>query len=127
MSAASNYAETLALTYLLTTGSATRPTSWYVGLFTTNPTDAGSGTEVSGNNYSRKAVSFTVTNDTATNSATVTFDPASGSWGTIGWIGIYDNTSGGNLLFHGAVTVSKQIDSGDTFQISSSNLTITMA
>jgi hypothetical protein len=128
MSAASNYAETLALTWLLTTNSATRPSAWYIGLFTSDPTDAGSGTEVSGNGYARKSVAFTVTDDTATNSATVTFDPASGgNWGLISHIGIYDNSTSGNLLFHGAVTVSKQIDAGDTFQISSSNLTITLA
>lgn len=127
MSAASNHAETLALTWLLTTGSATRPTAWYVGLFTSDPTDAGSGTEVSGNAYTRKAVAFTVSGDTATNSGTVTFDPATGSWGTITHIGIYDAATTGNLLFHGAVTVSKQIDSGDTFQISTSNLSISLA
>lgn len=127
MSAASNYAETLALTYLLTNGSATRPTAWYVGLFTSDPTDAGSGTEVAGNGYARKAVSFSVSGDTATNSGTVTFDPATGSWGTISHIGIYDSLTTGNLLFHGSVTVSKQIDNGDTFQISTSNLSISLA
>lgn len=127
MSAASNYAETLALTWLLTSNSATRPTAWYVGLFTTDPTDAGSGTEVSGNAYTRKAVAFTVSGDTATNSGTVTFDPATGSWGTITHIGIYDAATTGNLLFHGSVTVSKQIDSGDTFQISTGNLSISLA
>lgn len=127
MSAASDYTENLALKWLLTTQSATRPTAWFVGLFTSNPTDAGSGTEVSGGSYARQSVAFSVTNDTATNSATVTFPAATASWGSIGWIGIYDNSTGGNLLFHGAVTTAKQIDSGDTFQISSSNLSITLA
>lgn len=128
MSAASNYTENLALTWLLTNGSATRPTAWYVGLFTTDPTDAGSGTEVSGTNYARKAVTFSVTNDTATNSGAVTFDAAgSGGWGTITHIGVYDNSTGGNLLFHGAVTTSKTIDEGDTFSISTSNLSIVLA
>lgn len=127
MSAASNYTENLALKWLLTTDSATRPTSWYVALFTSDPTDAGSGTEVSGGSYARKSVAFTVSGDTATNSATVTFDTASANWGTIGYVGIYDNSTGGNLLFHGAVTTSKTIESGDTFVISSSNLSITLA
>jgi hypothetical protein len=127
MSAASNYTENLALKWLLTDTSATRPTAWYIGLFTSDPTDAGSGTEVSGNGYSRKAIAFTVTNDQAANSATVTFDAATGNWGTIGWVGIYDASTSGNLLFHGAVTTSKTIETGDTFQVSSSNLTITLA
>jgi hypothetical protein len=128
MSAASNYTENLALTWLLTASAATRPSAWYVALFTTDPTDAGSGTEVSGTNYSRKSVTFSVTGDTATNSGAVTFDPAgTGGWGTITHIGVYDSSTAGNLLFHGAVTTSKQIDQGDTFQISTSNLSITLA
>ena len=129
MSAASNYAENLALKWLLTTESATRPTAWHLGLFTSNPTDAGSGTEVStsGTGYGRKAIAFTVTNDTATNSATVTFDAATSNWGTIGWVGIYDAATGGNLIFHGAVTTAKTLETGDTFQVSSGNLSITLA
>lgn len=127
MSAASDYTENLALTYLLTSGSATRPTAWYVGLHTADPTDAGTGTEVSGGSYTRKAVSFTVTNDTASNSATVTFNAATANWGTIGYVGVWDAASGGNLLFHGAVTSAKTIETGDTFQISTGNLDITLA
>lgn len=127
MSAASNYTENLALNWLLTDGAATRPTAWYLGLFTTDPTDAGSGTEVSGSGYTRKSIAFSVTDDTAENSSTVTFDAATGNWGTITHVGIFDNSSGGNLLFHGAVTTSKTIESGDTFQVSSGNLTITLA
>jgi hypothetical protein len=127
MAAASNYTENLALKFLLTNTTATRPTAWYVALFTTNPTDAGSGTEVSGTNYARTAVTFSVTDDTATNSAPVTFTAAGSNWGTVSHIGVYDNSSGGNLLFHGSVTTAKQIDSGDTFTISTSNLSIVLA
>ena len=127
MSAASNYTENLALTWLLTSSSATRPSAWYLGLFTSDPTDAGSGTEVSGGSYSRQSIAFTVTNDTATNSATVTFPAASANWGTVSHVGIYDASTSGNLLFHGAVTVPKTIESGDTFQVSSGNLSITLA
>lgn len=128
MSAASDYTENLALEYLLTTDSVTRPTAWYIGLHTADVTDAGTGTEVSGNGYARKTVAFSVTNDTASNSATVTFDAASGgNWGTITHIGVWDASSSGNLLFHGAVTTSKTIEDGDTFQISAGNLDITLA
>lgn len=127
MSAASNYTETLALTWLLTTSSATRPTAWYVALFTSDPTDAGSGTEVSGTSYARQSVAFTVSGDTASNSATVTFPAAGSNWGTISHVGIYDASTSGNLLFHGAVTTPKAIDTGDTFQITSGNLDITLA
>jgi len=127
MSAASDYVENLALEWLLTSNSATRPTAWYIGLHTADPTDAGTGTEVSGGSYAREAVSFTVTNDTASNSATVTFSAATANWGTITHVGVWDSLSGGELLFHGAVTTSKTIETGDTFQISSGNLDITLA
>jgi hypothetical protein len=125
--AASNYTENLALKWLLTTDSATRPSAWYVALFTSDPTDAGSGTEVSGTNYARTAVTFTVTDDTATNSGAVTFNAAGSNWGTVSHIGVYNASTSGNLLFHGAVTTAKAIDSGDTFTISTSNLSITLA
>jgi len=58
MSALSDYSEKLLLDWLMTTGSATRPTAWYVGLFTAAPSDSGGGTEVSGNGYSRQSVTF---------------------------------------------------------------------
>ena len=129
MSAASDYTENLALKFLLTADTATRPTAWYLALFTSDPTDAGTGDEVStsGTGYSRKTIAFTVTNDTATNSATVTFDAATANWGTIGFVGVYDDDTGGNLLFHGAVTTAKTLETGDTFQVSQGNLSITLA
>jgi len=127
MSAASNYTETLALTWLLTNSAATRPTAWHIALFTSDPTDAGTGTEVSGTSYARQSVTFTVSGDTASNSATVTFPAAGSNWGTISHVGVYDASSSGNLLFHGAVTTPKAIDTGDTFQITGGNLDITLA
>jgi hypothetical protein len=128
MSAASNATETLVLKYTLTADAVTRPTAWYVGLHTADVTDAGTGTEVTGNAYARTAATFTVTNDQATNSASITFPTASGgNWGTITHIGIWSATTAGTLYYHGALTASKVCNDGDTFQIASSALTITLA
>jgi len=128
MSAASNATETLVLKYTLTTDAVTRPTAWYVGLHTQDVTDAGTGTEVTGNAYARTAATFTVTNDTATNSGSITFPTASGgNWGTITHIGIWSATTAGTLYYHGALTASKVCNDGDTFQIAASALTITLA
>jgi hypothetical protein len=66
-----NTFETTVLTWLLTASSATRPTSWYIGLFTAIPNEAGGGTEVSGSAYVRKAATFTVSGNTASNSAAI--------------------------------------------------------
>lgn len=122
-----NAFETSTLQYLLTTDSVTRPTAWYVGLFTSDPTDTGAaGTEVSGFDYARTAATFTVTGDTATNSSGIEFPAASGgNWGTIGWIGIMDASSGGNMIIHSALDVAKAINDGDVFRIPTGDLDIT--
>ena len=102
----SNEFETRVLQWTFTTGSPTQPTAWYVALFTDDPTDAGTGTEVSGGSYARTAVTFTVSGDTASNSGAVEFPEATGSWGTITHIGIYDASTSGNLIAHAALTAS---------------------
>ena len=51
MAALSDYSEKLLLDWAMTTGSATRPTAWYVALYTAAPNDAGGGTEVTGGGY----------------------------------------------------------------------------
>lgn len=128
MSAASDFLENKLLDHSLGTTAYTAPSAVYVGLFTSDPTDAGTGTEVSGGSYARQEATFgAASGGSASTSATVTFPAATANWGTITHIGIYDASSSGNLLYHGAVTTSKTIETGDTFQISSGNLTITLA
>ena len=122
-----NAFETSTLKYLLTTDTVTRPTAWYIGLFTSDPTDTGvAGTEVSGSGYARTAATFSVTGNTASNSASIEFPAASGgNWGTVGWIGIMDAASGGNMIIHSALTVAKAINDGDVFRIPTGDLDIT--
>lgn len=123
----SNTFETHVLQYVFTAGSVTRPTAWYVGLFTADPTDTGSGaTEITGNNYSRVSATFTVSGNAATTSAAVEFSAATGSWGTISHIGIFDAASGGNLIAHSSLTASKAIASGDVFRIPTGDIDITL-
>ena len=131
MSSFTDYTENLALTYLFTTGSATRPTAWYVGLFTAAPSDTGGGTEVSGSAYARVVtgtISGSGTATTFTNAAAIEFAAASGgNWGTIGWAGIYTASTGGTLLAWAPLTTSKAINDGDIFRIPASSLSITLA
>jgi len=123
-----NAFETSTLKYLLTTDSVTRPTAWYVGLFTSDPTDTGvAGTEVSGNAYARTVATFSVTGNTASNTSGVEFPAASGgSWGTVGWIGIMDASTGGNMIVHSALAASKVIADGDVFRIPTGDLDVTL-
>jgi len=123
----SNYLENKILDHVLKNVSYTSPTTVYVGLFTTDPTDAGSGTEVSGGSYARQALSVTTASaGITTSSADINFPQATGNWGTISHIGILDALTSGNLLMHTPLTTSKTIENGDILKISSGNLTVTL-
>jgi hypothetical protein len=124
----SNYLENALINATLRNTSYTSPATVYVGLYTSDPTDANTGTEVSGGSYSRKSVTFGApSNGASTNSAAVEFNQATASWGVIGWIGILDAATSGNLLYHTALDVSKTIDNGDIFKILTGNLSVTLA
>ena len=130
MAALSDHSEALLLDWLMTNGSATRPTAWYVALYTAAPSDSGGGTEVSGNGYAREAVTFaaaTSPGGTTSNTGDITFTAAGGDWGTITHIGIHDASTSGNLLWHGAMTASKTVADGDTLQFSTGNIDLTIA
>jgi len=139
MSAASNYLENKVLDHVLTATAYTQPATRYLALFTNTSTNAAANLEAgtltdeistSGTAYARKAVTFAAASSgsSATN-ATVTFDAATANWGTITHIAVMDGATAGagNVLFYGAVTTSKLIESGDTFQVSSGNLTVSLA
>jgi hypothetical protein len=130
MAALSDYAEKLLLDFLMTTGSATRPTSWYVALYTAAPSDSGGGTEVSGSGYSRQTVTFAAASSpagTTDNTGAVSFTASGGSWGTITHMGIFDAATSGNLLWHGALTASKTVGDGDTLEFAVGNIDLTLA
>jgi hypothetical protein len=129
MAGLTNYAEDLVLDWLFTTGSATRPTSWYVALYTVAPGEAGGGTEVSGGSYARVSATFTVSGTaptTASNSAAVEFPEASASWGTVVAAGIFDASTSGNLIAFANLTTSKSIDTGDVLRFNIGALDITL-
>lgn len=124
----SNTFETTVLTWLLTNSAATRPTAWYVALFTSNPAEDASGTEVStsGTAYARQSVTFSVSGNTASNTAAIEFPTATASYGTVTHVGVFDASSGGNLIAYAALTTSKAIDTGDVMRIPASDLDVTM-
>lgn len=122
----SNTYETIVLQWTFTNGAVTRPTAWYLGLFTAAPGEAGGGTEVSGGSYVREAVTFTVSGDTATNSAAVEFDVATANWGTITHIAVFDASTGGNQIAYAALTTSKTISTGDVLRVPAGDLDITL-
>ena len=124
----SNYLENALINVTLRATSYTAPTTVYVALFTTDPTDAGSGTEVTGGSYARTSVTFAApSNGVTTNNADVTFPTCTSSWGVVTHLGIYDALTTGNLLYHTPLDSSKTVDSGDVFKILSGNLSVTLA
>ena len=124
----SNFLEDALINAVLRNTTYTAPATVYVSLYTTDPTDADTGTEVSGGSYARTAVTFGApSNGVTTNSADVTFPTATASWGTVTHIGIHDASTAGNLLFHTPLDTAKTIDSGDIFKITTGNLSVTLA
>ncbi len=128
MAEMSNYLENALINGTLRATTFTAPAAVYVSLHTADPTDAGSGTEVSGGSYARQSATFAAPSGGASaTSADINFPQATGNWGTIGWIGIWDASTTGNLLYHTALDTSKTIDTGDIFKIASGSLTVTLA
>ena len=130
MAEMSDYLEVALLNATLNNTAFTTVATPYISLHTADPTDDGTGTEVSGGSYARTSASFATASGTGGSIATdadVTFPTATASWGTVTHIGIWDASSSGNLLYHTALDSSKTIDSGDIFKITSGNLTVTLA
>lgn len=124
----SNLFETRVLTWLFTGDAVTRPSSFYVALFTSNPAEDASGTEVStsGTAYARQSVTFSVSGNTATNTAAIEFPTATASYGTVTHVGVFDASSAGNLIAYAALTTSKAIDTGDVLRLPANDLDVTM-
>jgi len=124
----SDYLENELLDHVFKVGAFTQPTNLYVALYTVAPTDAGGGTEVSGGSYARKLHNSwdAAAGGATANTGAITFDQATGDWGTVVAFGIFDALSGGNLLAWADLTANKAIASGDTAQFAAGELDVTL-
>ena len=128
MAEMSNYLENALINAVLRNTSYTSPTTTYLALYTSDPTDADTGTEISGGSYTRQAITFGApSNGTSTNSAAVEFPQATADWGVISHVAIRDAVTSGNLLFHTALDASKTINNGDVFKITTGNLSVQLS
>ena len=119
MSAKSNYLENKVLDHVLGTAAYTSPSA-YLSLYTSDPGEGDTGTELSGSGYARQAVSFNAASSGSATGPTVAKEfTASG--------GIRDASSTGNLLYYGALTASKTIADGDTLRFAADSITVTEA
>ena len=119
--------ETRVLTWVFTASSATRPTAWFIALYTAAPNDTGGGTEVSGGGYVRKSATFTVSGDTASNSGAIEYPTATGNYGTVSHVGIFDASSGGNLIAYASLSVSKTMSTGEVLRMPAGDLDVTLS
>lgn len=123
--AKSNTAEQMTLDWLLGGSNPTRPSARYVALHTADPTDAGTGSEVSGGSYARQSATFSAA---ATDSGvTTSSNTADLNWtnlptSTVTHIGIWSASTGGYLLYSAPLAQSKAITSGDELTISAGGL-----
>jgi len=128
MAEMSNYLENALINATLRNTSYTSPSTVYLALYTSDPTDADTGTEVTGNAYERQSITFgSPSNGVSTNTAAIEFPQATGSWGTVAYIGIRDASTSGNLLYHTALDASKAIATGDVFRVAIGSLSVTLA
>lgn len=116
----SDYLENKVLDHVLSATTFTSSATVYYGLFVTYPNDDATGTQVSGGSYGRISNTNNATNFPAasagskSNGVAVNFGTATADWGSVGWIALFDASSGGNMYFYGPLTVSIPIKSGDS-------------
>ncbi len=128
MGSFSDYWENAILDHLFGKSNYTPPTI-YVGLSTADPGDDGAGlSEPSGNGYARvqtAAADWNVAVDGLLDNAnTITFNAATGNWGTLTHFALFDTAAGANMLAHGALTQAKIVGSGDTARFAAGDLDV---
>ena len=121
-----NFLETEILDHVFGGNAYTAPSNLYLGLYTATPSDTGGGTELSGSGYARLAMAMSVSGNLATNSAAEEFATATGSWGTVTHVGVFDAATSGNLMAYGTLSASKVVATGDVFRIPAGDLDITL-
>lgn len=124
----SNYLETEILDHVFGGAAYTAPSTLYLALYTAAPGETGGGTEVStsGTAYARQTVAFTTSGNTTSNSAAVEYPTATASFGTVTHVGVFDASTGGNLMAYATLSSSKAIDTGDVFRVPAGDLDITL-
>lgn len=127
MAGFSDYLENKVVCHVFGGSAYTAPSTLYVALYTSAPSDTGGGTEVSGGAYARQTAAFTVTNDTASNTSAIEYPTATADYGTVVAVGIFDASSSGNLLAYGNLTTSKTVSTGDVFRFNAGAIDITVA
>lgn len=134
MSILTDYMEKKLLDHIFGQAAFTRPNELYLGLSTTAFADSDNGStasakEPSGNSYARVRIDniseYNTSGDDIRNNSSIDFAEATGSWGSIGYWGVFDGTgSSANMLMHGSFSSATTVASGDQFRISTGDFEI---
>lgn len=124
----SNYIETALCNWLRGNAAMPAQATPYLGLFSEDPTDAGSGAEVTTQIRSggRLAVTFSSPTDGAMANANEIDFGNSENDVTVTHFGIFDAQSGGNLLVHKALATPKTFDTSDEAKWQAGALSVTV-
>lgn len=132
MAALTTYAKPKVLDHILGIASWTKPTSMYLGLWTTDPTVSGAGgaeVSASGTAYARQLVAFDATSSSVSdNTSDITFPKATATYGATAvsyWV-LFDALAG-NPILYGSFTTPKLIDVNDTLVIAAGDLDLTIS
>lgn len=106
----------------------TSPANVYATLYSVAPTVSTSGTELTGNGYSRQLTTFAAPSaGVAASNVAVTFGAASGNnWPTVVAVGIVDASSSGNILYFNTIS-GRNIKIGDSLVFDSGNIIISIS
>lgn len=98
----------------------------YLALYTSNPTAADSGTEVSGGSYARQAITFgAISGDAIKNTSVITF--AGLNTTNITHYGVKSAVTGGTLRIYGALDSTAAVVTGDQVQFPINSITINLS
>lgn len=134
MAAFSNFAENKLIDVTLRGGTYTGG-AVYTALFSTDPTDAGTGLELTDSAYARQRAHATVVADgftvgadgVTTNTRNLIFPAVVDTQVTVTHWGIFDSLTGGNLIYHAPLLNPKTLDPSDVLSFPIGSLSITLA
>lgn len=130
MAAFSDYLEEGILNQTLRGQTLSTPSTIYLALYTTDPTDEATGVEVDDSAYVRQDMakgsgisagwsspSQSGEGMAVSNAQVIQFPPVADGPVTVTHYALYDKQTGGNLLYHGSFTVSKTLEVNDVLSI----------
>lgn len=124
----STYFQDATLNHLFRQVTLASPTKLYIAVSTTQPYENGTGvTEPTDASYARLQVNCTTTNfiapasGTTSNAVALRFNEATNPWNTssnlIKYYAIFDAATAGNMLWFGALTTSKNVETETVLEI----------